>query len=72
MDMNQLFMALPSDLQYEVLAEFVGTHVVRKGKLLRKLVNPFHHGVLKHNIIHNDRNFPWRYGKYGKIIDIWL
>lgn len=38
MDMNQLFMALPSDLQYEVLAEFVGTHAVRKGKLRRKIV----------------------------------
>jgi hypothetical protein len=36
--MDQLFMALPSDLQWEVLSEFVGTHAVRKGKLMRKLV----------------------------------
>jgi hypothetical protein len=38
MDMNQLFKALPSDLQFEVLSEFVGTHTVRKGKLRRKIV----------------------------------
>jgi hypothetical protein len=38
MDMNQLFRALPSDLQFEVLSEFVGTHAVRKGKLRRKIV----------------------------------
>ena len=36
--MNQLFKALPSDLQFEVLSEFVGTHMVRKGKLRRKIV----------------------------------
>ena len=36
--MNQLFKALPSDLQFEVLSEFVGTHTVRKGKLRRKIV----------------------------------
>ena len=36
--MNQLFMALPLDLQWEVLSEFVGSHAVRKGKLMRRLV----------------------------------
>ena len=36
--MDNLFRALPRDLQWEVLAEFVGTHVVRNGKLLRKIV----------------------------------
>jgi hypothetical protein len=35
--MDQLFKALPRDLQWEVLAEFVGTHVVRNGKLMRKM-----------------------------------
>jgi hypothetical protein len=35
--MDQLFKALPRDLQWEVLTEFVGTHVVRNGKLMRKL-----------------------------------
>jgi len=36
--MEKLFKALPRDLQWEVLTEFVGTHVVRRGKLMRKLV----------------------------------
>ena len=38
MTMDQVFRALPRDLQWEVLAEFVGSHAVRKGKLRRKLV----------------------------------
>ena len=38
MNMDQLFNALPRDLQWEVLTEFVGSHAVRKGKLMRKLV----------------------------------
>ena len=38
MTMDQLFNKLPRDLQWEVLSEFVGTHVVRNGKLMRKLV----------------------------------
>jgi hypothetical protein len=37
MTMGQLFRALPSDLQWEILAEFVGTHAVRNGKLMRKM-----------------------------------
>ena len=36
--MEQLFKNLPRDLQWEVLSEFVGTHVVRNGKLRRKMV----------------------------------
>jgi hypothetical protein len=36
--MDQLFKALPRDLQWEILSEFVGTHVVRNGKLKRKIV----------------------------------
>ena len=67
MTLDKLFIALPRDLQWEILSEFVGTHVVRKGKLMCKLVIPFHFPQLKYNIIYNDRNFPWRYGKYGKI-----
>ena len=35
--MDKLFKALPSDLQWEILADFVGTHVVRNGKLMRKM-----------------------------------
>ena len=38
MNIDQLFKALPQDLQWEVLTEFTGTHSVRKGKLRRKLV----------------------------------
>lgn len=38
MNMDKLFKALPRDLQWEVLTEFVGTHVVRNGKLIRKIV----------------------------------
>ena len=35
--MEQLFRNLPRDLQWEVLSEFVGTHIVRNGKLRRKM-----------------------------------
>ena len=35
--LDELFKALPRDLQWEVLCEFVGTHVVHGGKLMRKL-----------------------------------
>jgi len=38
MNMDQLFRALPRDLQWEVLTEFTGTHTVRKGQLRRKMV----------------------------------
>jgi hypothetical protein len=37
-EMEVMFKALPRDLQWEVLIEFVGTHVVRGGKLMRKIV----------------------------------
>ena len=46
MNMDQLFKALPRDLQWEILSEFVGTHVVRKGKLIRKLVFDDRHKIL--------------------------
>ena len=36
--MFQLFNALPRDLQWEVLTEFVGSHSVRNGRLIRKIV----------------------------------
>ena len=36
--MDQLFKALPRDLQWEILETFVGTHVVRNGKLMRKMI----------------------------------
>jgi hypothetical protein len=37
MNMDQLFKKLPSDLQWEILETFIGTHVVRNGKLMRKM-----------------------------------
>ncbi len=67
MTVDNLFNALPRDLQWEILSEFVGTHVVRNGKLMRKLVFPFQHPTLKHNIIHNNKKVPWYYSKYGTI-----
>jgi hypothetical protein len=39
--MDQLFKALPRDLQWEILTEFVGTHTVRNGKLLRKITGEY-------------------------------
>ena len=44
--MNQLFKALPRDLQWEVLTEFAGTHVVRNGKLIKKIVFDERHQML--------------------------
>ena len=41
--MFQLFHALPRDLQWEVLSVFVGSHSVRKGELIRKIVK--HAGI---------------------------
>ena len=45
--MDQLFKALPRDLQWEVLTEFTGTHTVRKGKLMRKLVVDNRHQLIE-------------------------
>jgi hypothetical protein len=45
--MDQLFRALPRDLQWEVLTEFTGTHTVRKGKLRRKIVVDAKHQMLQ-------------------------
>ena len=36
-DIDKLFKDLPRDLQWEILEDFVGTHVVRNGKLLCKM-----------------------------------
>ena len=38
MNIDKLFKALPRDLQWEVLTVFVGSHVVRKGQLIKKIV----------------------------------
>jgi len=47
MNVDQLFRALPRDLQWEVLTEFTGTHTVRKGKLMRKIVFNDRHQMIK-------------------------
>jgi hypothetical protein len=65
MNLDKLFNALPRDLQWEILTEFVGTHVVRNGKLMRKLTTPPQ--VLKHHIIRVNPTCPWHYSKYGTI-----
>ena len=38
MNISQLFDALPCDLQWEILSVFVGSHSVRNGVLIQKLV----------------------------------
>ena len=45
--MDQLFIRLPQDIQWEVLSKFVGTHSVRKGKLMQKLVFDERHQMLQ-------------------------
>ena len=37
--MDKMFAKLPRDIQWEVLTVFVGSHTVRKGKLIEKLVS---------------------------------
>jgi hypothetical protein len=44
--MYNVFASLPRDLQWEVLTEFVGTHVVRKGKLMHKILFDERHQML--------------------------
>jgi len=45
--MDHLFKALPEALQWEILTEFVGTHVVRNNKLRRKLTGEIHSALLR-------------------------
>ena len=47
MNMDQLFKALPRDLQWEILTEFVGSHAVRKGKLIKKIEFDYRHEMIK-------------------------
>jgi hypothetical protein len=43
--MDKLFRALPRDLQWEILETFVGTHVVRNGKLMCKMTGDVQEGL---------------------------
>ena len=45
--MYQLFRALPRDLQWFVLSELVGSHSVRKGKLIKKITFDERHQILQ-------------------------
>jgi len=47
MNLFQLFMALPRDLQWEILSVFVGSHRVRNGKLIKRLVFDERHQMIK-------------------------
>ena len=47
MSMDQLFLTLPRDLQWEVLSKFVGSHAVRKGKLIRKIAFGARHQMIQ-------------------------
>ena len=47
MNMWQLFKNLPRDLRWEVLTEFVGSHAVRKGKLIKKIVFDARHTAVQ-------------------------
>jgi hypothetical protein len=58
--MDQLFRALPSDLQWEVLSEFVGSHRVRKGKLIKRLVFDNRHQMIK-DLPRIQRCYIWLY-----------
>lgn len=48
--MGQLFKALPRDLQWEILETFVGTHAVRNGKLMRKLILNINDAQYKYSV----------------------
>ena len=47
MNMWQLFQNLPRDLRWEVLSEFVGSHAVRKGKLIKRIVFDDRHQMVQ-------------------------
>lgn len=47
MNMYQLFMALCRDIQWKILSEFVGSHTVRNGKLIKKIVFDERHQILQ-------------------------
>ena len=48
--MDKLFLMLPRDLQWEVLTKFVGSHEVRKGKLIRRMVFDKKYEIIKYMI----------------------
>lgn len=47
MNTEQLFKSLPRDLLWQILSEFVGSHSVRNGKLIKKIVFDERHQILQ-------------------------
>jgi len=45
--MYQLIKSLPRDLLWQILSEFVGSHSVRNGKLIKKIVFDERHQILQ-------------------------
>ncbi len=76
--MNQLFKNLPTDLQWEILTEFVGTHVVRNNKLRRRMDGHIQNRlteVTKYSLFEDYnrlylKHYPCYYG-YGKMPWYW-
>ena len=60
MNMWQLFKNLPRDLQWEVLTEFLGSHAVRKGKLIKRLVFDNRHQMIQ-KLPRINRCYIWLY-----------
>ena len=47
MNTEQLLKSLPRDLLWQILSEFVGSHSVRNGKLIKKIVFDERHQILQ-------------------------
>jgi len=62
MSMEKLFKDLPRDLQWEILTEFVGSHSVRNGRLIKKIKFDYRHEML---LLHGTFHRP-------KISDDWV
>jgi hypothetical protein len=60
MNMYQLFLLLPQDLQWLILSEFVGSHAVRKGKLIKRIVVDDRHQMIR-DIPRITRCYIWVY-----------
>jgi hypothetical protein len=58
--MYQLFLLLPQDLQWLILSEFVGSHAVRKGKLIKRIVVDDRHQMIR-DIPRITRCYIWVY-----------
>lgn len=52
--MDRLFKALPTELQWEILCVFVGSHVVRYNKLRRRLDGKIHKEILNNSIEYSE------------------